>query len=472
MGCGSLSTVAVQSWSDPELKEHQQPPLQPDSSGHRPGGVDQSNGGGAGKGSRTLAGQGQAENKLGVKGSSSHSNGALPPPAPTSSSAPKPRPADRVRNSSQQGDWHTALHNVKTPIDVLEEVGYEQLPEGQEGAASASGGAAATAAPGSNDTSKVSETESELELYVSRLILSVTREVMREAGSLRDCAVPPAAPAGGGTDTLSSGCTPHGDAAASGESRHGSDRTASQTDEVAGAAAAAADSIDALDGKEKKAKEAQKKTKKKEGKGPGASTTNNMCLEDYPTALENPFIPQFVFKCVNFIEAEGLRTEGLYRIPGNRSQGELFVRKFNEDPNMEVSDLEIPVNAVATLLKSFFSDLPDALIPTALCGELMEAAEMTDKSSRLIMLRGVIKKLPNQNLEVLKYLITHLHMVAQHQDSNNMNSRNLAKCWWPTLIPLQFKSYEKMVQGSQVPEDIVHTLIEQCPFFFHGGNEV
>ena len=47
---------------------------------------------------------------------------------------------------------------------------------------------------------------------------------------------------------------------------------------------------------------------------------------------------------------------------------------FLPDPMMEVVNLEIPVNAVATLLKSFFSDLPDALIPTALCGELMEAA--------------------------------------------------------------------------------------------------
>lgn len=223
---------------------------------------------------------------------------------------------------------------------------------------------------------------------------------------------------------------------------------------------------------EKRAKEAQKKIKKKDGKALGGNSHGNLTLEDYPTALENPFVPQFVFKCVNFIEAEGLKTEGLYRIPGNKSQGELFVKKFNEDPMMEVENLDIPVNAVATLLKSFFSDLPDGLITTALCGELLEAAEMTDKSSRLLMLRGVIKKLPNQNLEVLKYLITHLHTVAEHQEFNNMGSRNLAKCWWPTLIRLQFKSYEKMVQCSQVPEDIVQTLIEQCLFFFHGGNEV
>ncbi|XP_055899613.1 rho GTPase-activating protein 35-like isoform X3 [Biomphalaria glabrata] len=221
---------------------------------------------------------------------------------------------------------------------------------------------------------------------------------------------------------------------------------------------------------EKRAKEAQKKFKKKE-KASGTSTSG-VSLEDFPTALENPNIPQFVYKCVSYIEAEGMKTEGLYRIPGNKAQGELFVNKFAVDPNVDISTLEIPVNAIATLLKSFFSDLSEALIPEKLCDELMEAAEMTDKSSRLLMLRGVIKKLPLQNFEVLKYIISHLFKVSQNHEFNSMNSRNLAKCWWPTLIRLQFKSYEKLIQGSQVPEDIVQNLIEQCAFFFHGGNEV
>ncbi|BFZ15995.1 hypothetical protein BsWGS_19034 [Bradybaena similaris] len=221
---------------------------------------------------------------------------------------------------------------------------------------------------------------------------------------------------------------------------------------------------------EKRAKGAQKKLKKKD-KASGTSTSG-FSLEDFPTCAENPSIPQFVYKCVSYIEAEGLKTEGLYRIPGNKAQGELFVNKFSADPNVDVVTLEIPVNAVATLLKSFFSDLSDALIPAHLCDELMEAAQMMDKSSRLLMLRGVIKKLPPQNFDVLKYIISHLYTVAQHQEFNSMSSRNLAKCWWPTLIRLQFKTYEKLVQGSQIPEDIVQILIEQCPFFFHGGSEV
>jgi len=218
---------------------------------------------------------------------------------------------------------------------------------------------------------------------------------------------------------------------------------------------------------DKKAKEAHKRTKKASGKHGGPPT-----LEDFPCAPTMPGIPHFVLKCVAHIEAEGLKTEGIYRIPGNKVQVDLFLSKYNEDPQVDIPSLEIPVFPIATVLKSFFSDLNEALVPSALCDELMEAQEMTSKSSRLLMLRGVIKKLPHQNLEVLKFVISHLYKVSQHSGSNSMGSVNLAKCWWPTLIRLQFKTYERLVQCSQVPEDIVCTLIEQCSFFFYGGNEV
>ena len=37
---------------------------------------------------------------------------------------------------------------------------------------------------------------------------------------------------------------------------------------------------------------------------------------------------------------------------------------------------------------------------------------------------------------------------------------------------MEFSSYESMLQFSAYPEDIILTLIQQCHFFFFGGNEV
>lgn len=219
--------------------------------------------------------------------------------------------------------------------------------------------------------------------------------------------------------------------------------------------------------KEEKQKQ---KEKKKESKAVGAQS--GCSLEDFTTSATLPLIPTLVEKCINFIESEGMSTEGIYRIPGNRAQGELFLSRFTEDPNVDILSLDVPVSAIATVLKSFFNDLTEPLVPRFLHAELMEAAGVPDKSSRLLMLRGVIKKLPEQNLEILKFLICHLHKVSEHHRDNNMDTRNLARCWWPTIMRMEFPSYEAMLQYSAYPEDIVLTLIDQYNFFFFGGNEV
>ena len=54
---------------------------------------------------------------------------------------------------------------------------------------------------------------------------------------------------------------------------------------------------------EKKAKEAQKRTKKKESKMAGSAS--GQALEEFPTSEDNPSVPHFVDKCVNYIETEG-----------------------------------------------------------------------------------------------------------------------------------------------------------------------
>ncbi|XP_052824775.1 rho GTPase-activating protein 5 isoform X19 [Octopus bimaculoides] len=231
---------------------------------------------------------------------------------------------------------------------------------------------------------------------------------------------------------------------------------------------------------EKKLKEQQKlqkKIKKKDGKIAGASQSG-LVLEDYQMSTKNHGVPLFVERCVEFIDEEGMTAEGIYRVPGNRAQVELLLNKFQEDTSVDIMSLDIQVNAVATALKGFFNDLMEALFPSNLINELTEASEGKDgagfpeKSSRLLALRGVLKKLPPTNYEVLKYLITHFSRISRSYATNNMDSKNLARCWWPTLIRMDFQSYGELTYNSRIPLEILQTLIEQCGFFFHGENEV
>ena len=46
--------------------------------------------------------------------------------------------------------------------------------------------------------------------------------------------------------------------------------------------------------------------------------------------------------------------EGLYRVPGNRAHVDLLFQNFDEDPKVDIDELDIAVNAVATAVKDFF----------------------------------------------------------------------------------------------------------------------
>lgn len=149
-------------------------------------------------------------------------------------------------------------------------------------------------------------------------------------------------------------------------------------------------------------------------------------LENFVQSETNP-VPLFVEKCIAFVEEEGLDSEGIYRVPGNRAHVDLLFQKFDEgmsevtylikafvetrqflsDQKVSIRELDIPVNAVATALKDFFSKRLPPLIPPILMDDLAEISAIQDKNCRLLEYRDLIKNLPSVNYEVLKFVFRH-----------------------------------------------------------------
>ncbi|VVC36948.1 Hypothetical protein CINCED_3A007446 [Cinara cedri] len=208
----------------------------------------------------------------------------------------------------------------------------------------------------------------------------------------------------------------------------------------------------------------KKKNKVKIGCSP---ITHQPTLENFVQS-ENNVIPLLLEKCVKFIECEGLDSEGLYRVPGNRSHVELLFQRFEEDNDINVTSLDIPVNAVATALKDFFSKKLPPLFSDTLMDELEYLSVKADRSCRLMALRNLLKKLPNVNFEILKFIFRHFVKVAENCKANSMDSKNLAICWWPTLLPIEFNDMGRFEQLRPHLEDTVQTMIDQYPFLFCG----
>lgn len=79
----------------------------------------------------------------------------------------------------------------------------------------------------------------------------------------------------------------------------------------------------------RKISEEREKKKKKKVKTLGSPMTHHSTLDNFVQS-ENNVIPLLLEKCVKFIEVEGLDSEGLYRVPGNRSHVELLFQRFEE----------------------------------------------------------------------------------------------------------------------------------------------
>ncbi|XP_011307003.1 rho GTPase-activating protein 190 isoform X6 [Fopius arisanus] len=229
-------------------------------------------------------------------------------------------------------------------------------------------------------------------------------------------------------------------------------------------------------------KKKQEKIKQTKGTNPGSAMSGQSqqsLIEDFAQSETNR-IPLFLEKCVRFIEDEGLDSEGIYRVPGNRAHVELLFQKFEEDGNVDIHSLDIPVNAVATALKDFFSKRLPPLIDKERMAELEDISgargiskpmsaicmNMEDRSCRLLALRLMLNKLNPVNFDVLKFIFQHFVKVAENCKLNSMDSKNLAICWWPTLLPIEFNDLGRFEAMRPYLEDVVQTMIDQYPFLF------
>ncbi|XP_035709893.1 rho GTPase-activating protein 190 isoform X2 [Folsomia candida] len=220
------------------------------------------------------------------------------------------------------------------------------------------------------------------------------------------------------------------------------------------------------------------KSRKKEK--PPKKLTKSKSTEQQPqtppnfgTSLEEASSPGGILeRCVKFIEDEGLEMEGLYRVPGNRAHVEALFARLAEEPNTDLHSLDIPVNAVATALKDFLAKRLPPPFPTDMMMEVERVALISDRSLRLLELKQFLRQLPSANFNVLRIVFSHLVRVSERSRINAMDSKNLAICWWPTLLPFSFADMLVFERMRPHLEDLVQTMIDQFPFLFCGKEDV
>ncbi|XP_071955053.1 rho GTPase-activating protein 5-like isoform X6 [Antedon mediterranea] len=210
-----------------------------------------------------------------------------------------------------------------------------------------------------------------------------------------------------------------------------------------------------------------KKKRKKNGKSvipPQPPQVKRPPIEECVTGDET--VPQFVIKCVEFLEEEGINQEGIYRIPGKGADSDFIMATFGKNPDMKLADMHMSVPAVCTALKQFFSKLPEPLIPYDLQQEFLDSCQdAQNQEEQTQAIHDLLDKMPRIKKETLKYMMFHLNRVMMNFLRNKMNSQNLAICW---LITLMHTNCKTVLEMQKIPRltPILEILISEPLVFF------
>ncbi|KPP69034.1 rho GTPase-activating protein 11A-like [Scleropages formosus] len=161
---------------------------------------------------------------------------------------------------------------------------------------------------------------------------------------------------------------------------------------------------------------------------------------------------------------EHIHTEGLFRKSGSVIRLKALRAKLDQGEDCISSALPCDL---AGLLKQFFRDLPDPILPTELQEAMLKAQQLPAAEDRASALQLLSCVLPDRNSHTLRYFFNFLKDVSQRCEENKMDSSNLSVIFAPNL--LHNEGTEKMSASTErrlkLQAAVVHFYIENAQEF-------
>ncbi|KAK4204982.1 hypothetical protein QBC40DRAFT_272110 [Triangularia verruculosa] len=175
-------------------------------------------------------------------------------------------------------------------------------------------------------------------------------------------------------------------------------------------------------------------------------------------------IPNVVTRCIEEVELRGMDIEGIYRKTGGNSQVKTIQEGFDKNGDYDISDPDLDITAVTSVLKQYFRKLPTPLLTFDVYERILESNTIQDESERCAHMRKTINTLPPKHRDCLEFLMFHLARVAGRERENLMSPKNLAVVFAPTIM--RDHSLEKEMTDMHVKNLAVQFLIENSHVIF------
>ncbi|XP_078041879.1 rhoGAP_ARAP and RA_ARAPs domain-containing protein RhoGAP15B isoform X2 [Augochlora pura] len=164
-----------------------------------------------------------------------------------------------------------------------------------------------------------------------------------------------------------------------------------------------------------------------------AATTCGPDLEEQQLTQDD--VPVILDKCINFIYAHGIMTEGIYRRSGSTSAVVRLLVAFRHDAwAMQITKGLYTEHDVATALRRFLRDLPNPLFPAKIHDRLCLNTENINETEQVGTYRSLLSTLSPVPAATLRRILAHLHCLSQQSSRNLMTVENLSAIWGPTLM--------------------------------------
>ncbi|KAL4641071.1 rho GTPase-activating protein 22 isoform X2 [Arapaima gigas] len=182
-------------------------------------------------------------------------------------------------------------------------------------------------------------------------------------------------------------------------------------------------------------------------------------------------VPRLVEQCVDFIQDQGLREEGLFRLPGQANLVKELQDAF-DCGDKPLFDSNTDVHTVASLLKLYLRELPEPVVPFDKYQDFLTCAQLLakDEDTGTQELARQVKTLPQANFNLLKYICKFLDEVQSHSNENKMSVQNLATVFGPNILRPKMEDPVKIMEGTSQVQHLMTVLISEHKQLYEGAD--
>ncbi|XP_067591793.1 arf-GAP with Rho-GAP domain, ANK repeat and PH domain-containing protein 2 isoform X2 [Pseudorca crassidens] len=186
-----------------------------------------------------------------------------------------------------------------------------------------------------------------------------------------------------------------------------------------------------------------------------AAGTDGNALQDQQLSKND--VPIIVNSCIAFVTQYGLGCKYIYQKNGDPLHVSELLESFKKDArSFKLMAGKHQLEDVTGILKSFLSDIDDALLTKELYPYWISALDTQDDKERIKKYGAFIRTLPGVNRATLAAIIEHLYRVQKCSEINHMNAHNLALVFSSCLFQTKGQTSEEV----NVIEDLINNYVE------------